>query len=97
MAIKVSFTLDRDGVINIDLGYVHSLDNFKWISGAKKTIKMANDFGILVIVITNQAGLQGEFIQRNNLNYFRRRNNELKSFGLILTQPIFALIILLKG
>ena len=32
---KSALLLDRDGVINIDFGYVHSLDNFKWISGKR--------------------------------------------------------------
>ena len=39
--IKIAF-LDRDGVLNdnkINGGYVGLIKNFKWIKGAKKTIK----------------------------------------------------------
>lgn len=79
---KSALLLDRDGVINIDFGYVHSLDNFKWISGARETIKMANDLGILVIVITNQAGIaRGIYSEKQFKLFSKEINNELKSFG----------------
>ena len=35
---KAAF-LDRDGVINKNYGYVHSLDNFVWLKNVKKAIK----------------------------------------------------------
>ena len=49
--------LDRDGVLNIDHGYVHTRENFHWISGAKDAIKYLNDKGYLVILVTNQSGI----------------------------------------
>ena len=70
---KSALFLDRDGVINIDHGYVHSMKNFQWINGAKETIKLANDLNILLIVITNQSGLQEVFIQKMILNYFQKK------------------------
>tara|TARA_Y100000589_G_scaffold324149_1_gene359834 strand:- start:1089 stop:2303 length:1215 start_codon:yes stop_codon:yes gene_type:complete len=79
---KSALLLDRDGVINIDFGYVHSMNNFKWISGARETIKMANDLGILVIVITNQAGIaRGLYSEKQFQLFSKEINNELKSFG----------------
>ena len=49
--------LDRDGVINVDHGYVHRLDQFDWIPGAKDAVRVLNDCGYRVIVVTNQAGI----------------------------------------
>ena len=49
--------LDRDGVLNVDKGYVHKTADFVWISGAREAIKYANDNGFLVIVVTNQSGV----------------------------------------
>jgi D-glycero-D-manno-heptose 1,7-bisphosphate phosphatase len=49
--------LDRDGVINHDYGYVHSIDKFEWIDGAIDAIKLLNELDWLVIVITNQSGI----------------------------------------
>lgn len=49
--------LDRDGVLNHDYGYVHRSADFHWTDGAIDAIKLLNDRGWLVIVVTNQAGV----------------------------------------
>ena len=49
--------LDRDGVINKDLGYVHKIKDFKWLKGSKKIIKYFNEKLYHVIVLTNQSGV----------------------------------------
>jgi D-glycero-D-manno-heptose 1,7-bisphosphate phosphatase len=49
--------LDRDGVINIDHGYVGSRGRFEWIPGAREAIRAATDAGWHVFVITNQSGV----------------------------------------
>lgn len=49
--------LDRDGVLNVDHGYVSCLDRWEWIPGAKDIIREANDRGVAVVVVTNQAGV----------------------------------------
>lgn len=48
---------DRDGVLNNDYGYVHRPEDFHWTDGAIEAIKLLNDRGWLVIVVTNQAGV----------------------------------------
>jgi histidinol-phosphate phosphatase family protein len=49
--------LDRDGVLNVDKGYTHRLDDLVWMPGAKEAIRLLNDRGYRVIVVTNQAGV----------------------------------------
>lgn len=49
--------LDRDGVINLDHGYVHKIEDFEFIPGIFDLVRAANNSGYLVIVITNQAGI----------------------------------------
>lgn len=49
--------LDRDGVLNMDHGYVHRPSEFDWLEGAREAVKLLNDSGYLVIIITNQAGI----------------------------------------
>lgn len=49
--------LDRDGVLNVDRDYVHHIDQLEWIDGAAEAIKLLNDAGYLVIVVTNQSGV----------------------------------------
>jgi len=49
--------LDRDGVINIDHGYVHRPDGFIFIEGVFDLCRKARDLGYLIVVVTNQAGI----------------------------------------
>lgn len=49
--------LDRDGVINVDHGYVHTQENFEFIDGIFDLVVAANRAGFLVVVVTNQAGI----------------------------------------
>jgi D,D-heptose 1,7-bisphosphate phosphatase len=49
--------LDRDGVINVDHGYVASCAAFEWMPGAREAIRAATDAGWHVFVVTNQSGI----------------------------------------
>jgi D-glycero-D-manno-heptose 1,7-bisphosphate phosphatase len=49
--------LDRDGVINVDHGYVHMPEEFEFVDGIFEVVATANQAGYLVVVVTNQAGI----------------------------------------
>ena len=49
--------LDRDGVINEEVSYLSNPDDFKFIDGSIKALKILKELGYLLIVITNQAGI----------------------------------------
>jgi D-glycero-D-manno-heptose 1,7-bisphosphate phosphatase len=49
--------LDRDGTINEDTGYVHTVEGFRWLPGAASAVRRLNDGGYYVFVVTNQAGI----------------------------------------
>jgi D-glycero-D-manno-heptose 1,7-bisphosphate phosphatase len=49
--------LDRDGVINVDHGYVHTPDNFEFLPGVFETVRLARAQDFAVIIVTNQAGI----------------------------------------
>lgn len=49
--------LDRDGVINVDHGYVCDVENFEFISGIFDLTRDAIKQGFLVLIITNQSGI----------------------------------------
>ncbi len=49
--------LDRDGVINVDHGWVGSRERFEWMPGAIEAIRTATTAGWHVFVVTNQSGV----------------------------------------
>ena len=49
--------LDRDGVINLDHGYVGTRDQFAWVDGAREAIGYATRAGWHVFIVTNQSGV----------------------------------------
>lgn len=49
--------LDRDGVINIDNGYVSQIDDFQFIDGVIEACQTLKEKGYLLVVITNQSGI----------------------------------------
>lgn len=51
---KSAVFIDRDGVINKEVGHLNSLSQFELIDGVAESIRKINNKGILVIIITNQ-------------------------------------------
>ncbi|MCK9110795.1 D-glycero-beta-D-manno-heptose 1,7-bisphosphate 7-phosphatase [Haemophilus influenzae] len=49
--------LDRDGTLNIDYGYVHEIDNFKFIEGAIDALRELKKLGYMLVLVTNQSGI----------------------------------------
>jgi D-glycero-D-manno-heptose 1,7-bisphosphate phosphatase len=49
--------LDRDGVINVNHGYVYKNSEFDFIDGIFDLVKRANVLDYKVIIVTNQSGI----------------------------------------
>jgi len=49
--------LDRDGIINVDKGYVYKWEDIIWYKEIFEIIKIANQNNYKVIVLTNQSGI----------------------------------------
>jgi D-glycero-D-manno-heptose 1,7-bisphosphate phosphatase len=74
--------LDRDGVLNEDTGYVHQIDQVRWIDGAHETIRWLNDAGYFVFVVTNQAGIAHGYYSESHVNDLHDwMNLELRKAG----------------
>ena len=69
--------LDRDGVINIDKGYISKISDFKIYPGVGKAINFLNRNNFLVIIITNQSGVGRGLISLKQLkiihNYLKKK------------------------
>lgn len=56
-AARPAAFLDRDGVLNHDRGYVHRIEDFVWIDGAREAIALLSAAGYLTVMVTNQSGI----------------------------------------
>ena len=54
---KPAVFLDRDGVINVDHGYVHDEHDFEYIDGVFEAAKAFKNMGHLLVLVTNQSGI----------------------------------------
>ena len=49
--------LDRDGVINHEVGYLHAAEDVRWVEGIFELCKVAVGLGYRLVVVTNQSGI----------------------------------------
>ena len=83
--------LDRDGVLNEDVGYLHKSEDFKWIDGAVEAIKLLKRNNFLVIVITNQSGIsRGYFTAKDVTNLHEWMNKILKKEDIQINDFFFS-------
>jgi len=79
---KPAAFLDRDGTLNHDAGYTHRIKDFQWIDGAREAIRMLNDAGYLVFIVTNQAGIARGYYQAADAeNLHAWMQGELRQLG----------------
>jgi D-glycero-D-manno-heptose 1,7-bisphosphate phosphatase len=55
-AHKAAF-IDRDGVINEERDYVHRIEDFHLLPGVVDGLRLLQDAGFQIVVVTNQAGI----------------------------------------
>ncbi len=57
--------LDRDGVINEEVGYLDSIDKLKLYANSAEAVRLINESGMKAVVITNQSGIaRGYFTEK---------------------------------
>ncbi|HTK36249.1 MAG TPA: HAD family hydrolase [Caulobacteraceae bacterium] len=55
--LRGAVIFDRDGVLNVNVGYAHRPDQIAWIEDAAAAVKAVNDAGLFAFVATNQSGV----------------------------------------
>jgi D-glycero-D-manno-heptose 1,7-bisphosphate phosphatase len=64
---KVVF-LDRDGVINKEVGYLHKSEDFEFIDGVFTACKNFQAQGYKLIIVTNQSGIARGYYQKEDFH-----------------------------
>ena len=81
MPIKTIF-LDRDGVINKEINYLHKIDDFEFTDGIFDACLYFLNLGYKIIIITNQSGISRGYFTESEyqkvtqwmLNQFKYKN-----------------------
>jgi D-glycero-D-manno-heptose 1,7-bisphosphate phosphatase len=58
---RAGVIFDRDGVLNVDHGYVSEVGRLEWTPGAARAVRLLNEAGMAVAVATNQSGVARGF------------------------------------
>lgn len=82
MAKRRAVFLDRDGTINVEREFLHRPAEFEFIPAAPQAIRLLNDAGFLVIVVTNQSGVARGYYDESAISRLHRHlDAELARFG----------------
>jgi D-glycero-D-manno-heptose 1,7-bisphosphate phosphatase len=74
--------LDRDGVLNVDLGHVSSQSDTLWIPGAAQAVSRLSRSGFAVAIVTNQAGIaKGMYSEQSFREYMLWYGSALQVMG----------------
>ncbi|MBL4716026.1 MAG: HAD-IIIA family hydrolase, partial [Bacteroidia bacterium] len=79
--------LDRDGVVNKEIGYVTCADELELLPDSIKAMKELQQKGYLLIIITNQGGItKGLYSELDLKNIHDKMKNELEEQGIKITE-----------
>jgi D-glycero-D-manno-heptose 1,7-bisphosphate phosphatase len=71
--MKPALFLDRDGIINVENGYITSVDAFIWQPEILPLLRIAIKKTFLLIIITNQGGIAQKLYTENTLKQIHQR------------------------
>lgn len=80
--MKAAAFLDRDGVLNVDKNYLFKIEDFEWQLGAIEAVKLLNEKGFYVIVVTNQSGIARGMYKEDDMHKLHEyMQNQLQQKG----------------
>jgi D-glycero-D-manno-heptose 1,7-bisphosphate phosphatase len=79
--VRPAAFLDRDGTINVEVGYVTRADQLTLIDGAAAAIRALNERGILAVLVSNQSGVARGLLTEEDLARIHERLEELLLSG----------------
>ncbi|MBU2639699.1 MAG: D-glycero-beta-D-manno-heptose 1,7-bisphosphate 7-phosphatase [Nanoarchaeota archaeon] len=64
--------LDRDGIINVDTGYTHRIEDLEFEQGAIEGLKLLQSSGFKRIIVTGQSGIGRGYYSEEDYHIFMR-------------------------
>lgn len=75
--------LDRDGVINVDHGYVHRPKDCEFVEGIFDMVRAFAERGFLIVIATNQAGIgRGLYTEEDFQTFMAWMREEFRKQGI---------------
>ena len=83
--------LDRDGVINVNHGYVHRIEEFQFIDGIFDLTRLASSKDYVICVVTNQAGIARGYYTESDFDQLTSwMCGQFKSEGVIIDKVYYS-------
>lgn len=70
---RAAVFLDRDGVLNVEAGYLHRVEDLCLIAGAAAAVRQLNDLGLFCCLISNQSGPARGYYPRAHVECLHER------------------------
>ncbi len=88
--MKKTIFLDRDGVINVDTGYVYKKEDFIFMDHILDDLKTMYDLGYQIIIVTNQSGIaRGYYSVKDYKRLTKFYLNKMKEVGIKKVKVLF--------
>ena len=86
---KVAF-LDRDGVINKEINYLHKVEDFEYTKDCIKGLLQLIKLGFQLVIVTNQAGIAKGIFSLNDYKFLTKwMLSDLKKKGIRILDCIY--------
>jgi len=87
LSLAKALFLDRDGIINIDHGYVSKIEDFEFTKGIFELLKLFIKKGYILFIVTNQSGIGRGYYSKEDfkiltewmLDVFKKENIYIES------------------
>jgi len=88
--MKKALFLDRDGIINVDHGYVYKIEEFEFMPNIFELCKLAIKNNYLIIIITNQSGIgRGKYSELDFKRLTKWMNKQFSTKGIQITDVFY--------
>jgi D-glycero-D-manno-heptose 1,7-bisphosphate phosphatase len=88
--LQKALFLDRDGVINVEVNYLHKIEDFEFIDGIIDLCKYYQSLGFIIIVVTNQSGIARKYYSKEDFDILTTwMIKEFEKYGVMIKKVYY--------